>query len=59
MSNTLISFLFALGFSGWVYAKAYRSTGGNTRNSLIMAAGVAVAAFAIMFIILGMVFPNS
>lgn len=57
-SNSLIAFLFAIGFGGWVFSKAQRSTGGNTKNALVMAGGAAVVAFVILVIILGMIFHS-
>lgn len=47
-SNFLIGFLFGIGVGGWVYSKVIRSTGGNTKNSLV-AAGVA-ALFAMLIL---------
>ena len=55
-SNTLIGFLLGAGFAGWVYNKIMRSSGGNTQNSLIVAACAGIAAMVLIMTILGIVF---
>lgn len=50
MSAALISFLFALGASTWIYTKVMKSSGGLTQNSLIVAG---VSGLLIFFISLG------
>ena len=55
MSNSLIALLFAIGFSGWVYAKIQKSTGGNTQTALIVAAAAALVAFLLFSVVLGFI----
>lgn len=50
-SNFLIGLVFAIGAGGWIYAKTMRSTGGNTKSSL-MAAGVSGFIIMILLVIL-------
>lgn len=57
MSNVMIAFLAAVGFAGWVYAKVQRTTGGNTSNSLVVAAGSGLVVFLLFLLILSMVVP--
>jgi hypothetical protein len=52
-SNLTIGFLFGVGFAGWVYSKLMRSTGGNTKNSLIVAACAGVAAMVMVITLMG------
>jgi membrane protein YdbS with pleckstrin-like domain len=47
MSAGVVSFLFAIGASTWIYAKFQRSSGNNTQQSLI-AAGI---CFVLIFIV--------
>lgn len=56
MSDAMIGFLFGIGFGGWVYAKAYRSTGGNNVSALLMAAGAALVGFLLIITVLGIIF---
>lgn len=56
MSNLLIGFLFGLGFAAWVYAKMMKSTGSNTKNSLIVAAIAGLASMLVLVAILGSLF---
>jgi len=44
-SNVMIGFLASIGGATWVYAKMQRQTGGNTQNSLVVAAGAGVLIF--------------
>jgi hypothetical protein len=57
-SNLLIGFLLGAGFGAFVYSKALRSSGGNSRNALILAGCSGVAAMVILMTILSMVFKN-
>ena len=50
----MIGFLAAVGFSGWVYAKMQRQTGGNTSNSLLVAGGAGLVLFLVVITLLGM-----
>jgi lipopolysaccharide export LptBFGC system permease protein LptF len=52
MGNGMIAFLFAVGFSAWVFNKFYKRSGGNTKTSLSAAALVGVIAFLIFLTIL-------
>ncbi len=45
MSNGLISFMFAIGFSAWVFNKFYKRSGGNMNTSISAAAVVGVISF--------------
>lgn len=58
MNNALVSFLLGIGFAGWVYAKIYRSTGGNTKSALVVAGASGFVAFILMMIILGFIPSN-
>jgi len=52
-SNLTIGFLLGVGFAGWVYSKLMRSTGGNTKNSLIVAACAGLAAMVVVITLMG------
>ena len=52
-SNLLVGFLFGIGCAGWVYNKMMHSTGGNTKNALVVAAIAGVAAMVLIMTILG------
>ena len=52
-NNILVGILLGLGCAAWVYAKLIRSSGGNAKNSLIVASAVGAAAMVIMIMILG------
>lgn len=56
--NTTIALLFALGFAAWVYAKTQRSTGNNTKTSLIVAGASALVAFLLLISLLGLIPSN-
>lgn len=52
MPPSVVAFLFAAGFSTWVYTKISNKTGGNNRDSLVVA-GIAFAfGFVALFLIL-------
>ena len=55
MSNFLLSFLFALGASAWVYNKVQQRNGGLTQQSLIAAGVCGVVAMIVFFTIIAMV----
>lgn len=55
-SNFLIGFLTGLGFAAWIYSKMMKSTGGNVKNSLIVAGFSGLGAMAVVSIFLGIVF---
>lgn len=53
-SNVTIGLLAGLGVAGWVYAKAQRSTGNNTRSSLIAAAIVGLIVMLVITTLLSL-----
>jgi len=53
MSNGIIAFIASIAASAWLYAKLMRSTGNNTRSSIIGAAIAGVFLFIILFFVLG------
>ncbi len=55
MSDFLIAFLATASASTWVYTKAQRRTGGNTRNALMVAVAMGVIVFIVMMTILNLV----
>lgn len=55
MPHELIAFLAGVGVAGWVYAKFSRSTGGNTRSSLLGAGLVGVVVFIVVFTLVKMI----
>ncbi len=59
MSNVMIGLFFGIGLGGWVYAKVQRSTGGNTTNSVAVAAGAGLLGFLAMLLFLELVVPKS
>lgn len=56
-SNLTIGFLLGAGFAAWVYSKLMHSTGGNTKNSLIVAGCAGVAAMVLLVTLLGIFAP--
>jgi hypothetical protein len=52
-SDVTIALLFAIGASAWIYAKEMRSTGSNTKGSLVIAGGGGLLLFLAMLAILG------
>lgn len=53
MTDGFISFLFAIGVAGWVYAKLARRTGGgNQQNAFIGAAAAGILGFIFFFTLL-------
>ena len=53
MSNFLIALLLSAGASGWVYSRAGRHTGGNTKTALITAIACGIGLLIIVLVILG------
>lgn len=53
MSNTLTSFLFAIGVAAWVYNFSQKRFGGITEKSLTVAGVVGVIAFIVFLTIIG------
>ncbi len=56
MSNAITGLLFGVGLSAWVYSKMMRQTGGNTKNSVIIAILAGLAGFLLIFSLLGVLF---
>lgn len=56
MSNVTIALFFGIGFAAWVYSKIYRSTGGNNRSSLVVAASSGFVLFLFVLIALNLIF---
>lgn len=54
-SNAMIGFLAAVGFAAWVFSKMQRQTGGNTTNSLVVAAGAGLVLFLAIVTIMAFV----
>jgi len=52
MSNLLIAFLFGIGSGAWVYKKLQRTTGNNTKSSLIGATVTGLVLIFIMYFVL-------
>ncbi len=52
MSSRLVGFLLGAGVAAWVYSKIMRSTGGNSRNSLIVAGVAGLLAMIVMTMIM-------
>jgi hypothetical protein len=53
MSNTLVGFMLGLGVAVWVYGKIMRSSGGNVKSSMIVAASVGLGAGVVMMLVMG------
>lgn len=58
MTNVVIAFLAALSAGAWVFSKVQRSTGGNTQNSIIVAAIAGGAAFLLSVTLLSLIPGN-
>ena len=58
-SNLMIGFIAGLGLAAWVYSKIYRSSGGNTKNALIVAAAAGFGAMVLLIIVLGIFFKQT
>lgn len=52
MSNFIIALLFSLGASTWIYTKLMRSTGSNTRNSIVAAVCSGLLMFLVFYFVL-------
>jgi hypothetical protein len=53
VGNGVLAFLVAISAGTWIYTKLMRSTGSNTKNSLVGAAVAALLIFLAVFIIAG------
>lgn len=58
MSTVVIALLIAVGIAAWIYSKLMRSTGGNTRDSIIVSAVLAVLIFALVLFLANMFLPS-
>lgn len=58
MSTVVIALLIAVGIAAWIYSKLMRSTGGNTRDSIIVSAVLAVLIFALALFLANMFLPS-
>lgn len=57
-SNLTIGLVAGIGFGGWVYSKIYRSSGGNTRNALVVAGCSGLGLMVLVVVVLGIVFKK-
>lgn len=55
-SNTVVGLLAAIGLGTFVYTKVSRSTGGNTKNALVVAGFAGLFAFIVVLILLESLF---
>jgi len=58
MSTVVIALLIAVGIAAWIYSKLIRNTGGNTRDSLIISAVLAVLIFALSLVLANAFLPS-
>lgn len=47
-----------IGIGGWVYSKAYRRTGGNNQNALLVAGISGAVAWLVVTTLLGTIFKR-
>jgi hypothetical protein len=57
-SNLTIGLIAGAGVAAWVYSKMYRSTGGNSKNAVIVAACAGLGTLVLLVTILGIVFKK-
>jgi hypothetical protein len=55
MPPAVVALLFAAGVSTWIYTKIMRTTGGNTKNSLVASAIIFIFSFIGFWLILNAV----
>lgn len=55
MPPSVVALLFAAGFATWVYTKISNKTGGNNKDSIIVAAIAAAFGYVILFMVLSAV----
>ncbi len=58
LSNLMIGFLVGAGFGAWIYSKVIRSTGGNTKNAIVVAGIAGFLALAVVTILMGIIFKH-
>ncbi len=49
MANWIVGLLAAISAGTWLYTKFMRSTGNNTKNSVIAAAALALVVFIVVY----------
>jgi len=57
-SNLTIGLLVGAGFGAWIYSKVIRSTGGNAKNAIVVAAIAGVFAVVVITLLMGIVFKH-
>jgi O-antigen ligase len=58
MGNGITGLLFGIGFGGWIYYKMMRQTGGNTKNSIIVAFLAGLVGFFIIYTLIAQLLPQ-
>lgn len=58
MAPKVTGLFFGIGFAGWVYYQMMRRSGGNTKNSLIVAVSAGLVGFFVVTSLLSMIFPE-
>jgi hypothetical protein len=57
-SNLTVGIIGGLGVGAWVYNKQYRSTGGNVKNTLILAAVAGLFSMVVIITLLSIFFKS-
>lgn len=57
-TDKTIALLFTIGASAWIYSKVYRSSGGNTKNALVVTAGLALIMYIALLVALKAIFKS-
>ncbi|CAN5637582.1 hypothetical protein BH23PAT1_BH23PAT1_0350 [soil metagenome] len=57
-TDVTVAFLFALGFSAWVYSVMYRQTGGNNKSALTVSGAAGLLGFFALWLILSLLFSG-
>lgn len=55
MGAWLVSFLFTIGASTWIYTKLQRYSGNNTQQSLVATAAIGVLLFFVSYIFISFI----
>ena len=58
MSNAVMSLIVAISASAWIYAKMYRSSGGENKSAITVAAISGVGFFVVLLLVLNMIFKS-
>lgn len=58
MSNAVIAFFIGAGFAAWLYSKLMKTTGGNTRDSLMVAGISGAVVFALAWFLAATFLPS-